>query len=284
MISIDNIETTHVLRASSVSDLLTIEPSHVNRYHEWYTQRRSSSERNDVFWLGIRGGTAAVERAVKHGWSEGRRRAVESIAQITVPKIKNLKRQKARADAGDHLDMQRVYGGDLERAWETTRRDVGVNIRSQLVTLVVNIGALCNVRAEEMYWRGAAALVACDTLERSGRRVEIIAYNYASQVYPGSEHPTGLTVVKVKAFEDAVNLDQLASTLALAGFFRTYIFIAKLAAPFKASRGLGVTIHQAPSAELLGVARGSEVIHVTDVWTCEAANNFVASLEGTLLA
>lgn len=282
MVTTDNLERTHVLRASCVNDMLNLRPHPNNANHDWLEVRHA--RHNQSFdWLGIHGGTPAVERAVRQGWPEGRAKAQRNIEALELPRVKSIKRQRTQAEAGDHLDMQRVYAGDLDRAWETTRRDLGISFKSPLVSLLVNVGGSSNVKAEEMFWRGAAALVACDALEQSGRRVEILAYNYAGDVYPGAPYPDGLTVVKAKAHEGAVNLDQLASVIALAGFFRTYIFMAKLVCDQRASPGFGRTIHTAPSAALLGVAEGSEMLHVTNVWDRNSANGFMAGLAGTVL-
>lgn len=276
----------YIIKASSVSDVIDVKPSAANLNHRFFRWPQNQLGAPSESWLGVSGGAPALQRIVARGWPEGRRRAEESITRVEVPRIRSVKRQRVRSDAGDHLDMQRVYSGDLDTAWETTRRDVGVSFKSPLVSLVVNIGANARVSAESLFWRGAAALVACDALESSGRRVEIIAYCSTMYCYENTgshQCPHGIEIVRVKAHEDAVNLDALASVLALAGFFRYYTFMMELSAPFRVSPGFGSADQRVPTAEQLGISPNSEVIHLSNIWTREETQEFVSSLVGTTL-
>ena len=74
-------------------------------------------------------------------------------------------------DNGDELDYDRLRDG--RDFWRTSRRE---NTHGpSTITIVVNVGAGCRVKHEDILWRGAAAIALATRLEEAGYRVEIWA-------------------------------------------------------------------------------------------------------------
>lgn len=271
-------ENAWVVECESVTDLLTLRPTPSNNIPAISPEYLRSSQYKSVRWFGVSGGGLGVERAVRDGWPEGRELIERSIERVDLPRLRSVRRTRVQADTGDHLDTQRVYAGDLDRAWTTTRRAMGDATRSPLTSILVNVGGNCDLEADELFWRGAVAVRACDALELSSRRTEVIAYCLSRGCSEGPRATTVLLTVRVKAFEDPVNLDQLASVTALAGFFRWYGFKGWCAIPERVTPNLGYSIQDIPSAEQLGLARQTEQLPITNIWNAEQANTFLRKL------
>jgi hypothetical protein len=153
-----------------------------------------------------------------------------------VPAPVSLRRKVQRADQGDELDIHSVYRGDLSHAWTRRRR---TQTRSRMsVRLVALLGGAHTVKAEELFWRGAAVAKLAELLEESSYRVEIIAATWAivdAFSTPADTCEVGMAFV-VKGAGDPLEVDQLAGVVCNAGFFRTHEFRSTYAAPTRALR------------------------------------------------
>lgn len=169
-------------------------------------------------WYGAPTVTELYKR-FREGWAEGSRRLSE-IATRDIHPV-SIRRRRERAEFGDEVDMQSVYRGDLPRAWTRCRRRAGSGVRS--VTIVVNLGANCTVDADQMFWRGAAALRLADALVGSGYSIAIVGAE-ACQRYDSDSNNVLAQFVEIKAEDQPLDLDKLAALTAMPGYFRTTLF------------------------------------------------------------
>jgi hypothetical protein len=196
---------------------------------------KSGAESKD--WYGVAGGADKVLDLIKNGWPEGVQRMLDSFGKLTTSQTAtSIKRIKARGDHGDEFDIHRAYSGGLDKAW--SRRARGRRPSARCVSIYLSAAVSWNVNAESMFWRGAAALAITDLLSTAGYSVEVITgVSTDNMAAAGSAHLTSATTVK--AASDPVNLNSLASSLCLAGFFRVLGFAQIHSAPFDVDSGLG---------------------------------------------
>jgi len=276
-------DNCYVIQADSIAELAALEISSINQDREMARTNFHPqwARRKGLKWLGVET-IDGVKKLTERGWPEGLAKA-ESILdanRLTVPKMKTVKRKRRRGAFGDSIDIHRVNNGDLNRAWEYRKREAGMPRKGDHVILASNIGATVNVTSEQMFWRGAVTTIAADMIERSGRSVKIIGYSWSEGVYPRSPVHSCKTILKVKDYSDSLDMESVITMLGLAGFFRYYVFKSRLSAPFKASNGLGTTVHRVPQEV---VDKNAVVIDITDVWNENGAQQFLNSLESRLV-
>jgi len=99
-----------------------------------------------------------------------------------------------------------------------------------------------------MLWRAVACLALADAISKAGHAVEIIAFcNVADCFTSGGGQ---ICTVKVKPFESYLDLSNLAVTLGLSGFYRIYMWKARLAHPTKnVSSGMGRSTNRLPEIQ-----------------------------------
>lgn len=166
--------------------------------------------------------TTSVKLTIKYirdGWPRGLKLYDElSEAMTDTPVPTSIRRRSRWTDQGDDLEMQRVYSGDLDRAWRRTQRAPARG--PQRVRIVVDALAHGGVDADVMAWRGVAAVALCDALVAAGYMVEMLSawngYGYAGRQ---GQVDYRLAVV-TKAFHAPVDIATLLATNALPAFFR----------------------------------------------------------------
>jgi len=232
----------HDKHFDSVADIEKVRPSS-NNAKAWNSTVRGYHSGGNRSWFGV-GSVQEVKNATSKGWPKGLKRIRESIKALVPRGVATIRRRRIRSDFGDHLDMQAVYSGNLDRAWGTTERRVQRGLGRTVTTLLVNIGGLAHLSSEALFWKGAAAVALADALEKSGRSVRIVAFSSARGVYLkyGFEHKLTTITVEVKAPNMPLDCQRLATVSALAGFFRFYIFRARHDAPDHVDSGLGSTV------------------------------------------
>lgn len=191
-------------------------------------------------WYGVEGGAKAVRELERKGWPEGLQKAREAIGAIEAPKVRSYRRERRRADFGDTLDIQRVYRGDLARAWETRVRRVTAG-HSLVSRIYVGVHGAHTLSADDLFWPGAAACVLADTLEASGRSTEIIVFNAVRKVFREQDDKL-VSLVNVKPAGTLIDLESLATITALSGWFRTHLFRATLTRDKLVNPHMGATI------------------------------------------
>lgn len=182
---------------------------------------------------------AQTREFIDKGWADGLARVRKAFEALTIPALPSVRRAKVRADFGDEVDMQRVWSGDLSRAWGTTRRQSDPRRKAkQTVTVLCRVGQNCNVSAEQLFWQGAAALALVDALRKSGRSVKLIGYSHSKNVSQDNRFDT-LVELAVLEPGQQIDMEKVASVLCLAGFFRTEFFKAEYNLPAPPHSGLG---------------------------------------------
>ena len=236
---------------------------------------RESSNGGNKKWFGVSGGSDEVIRLRETGWKEGMNKARRAIGDISeVPRLRDSRRRRHFGDQGDTIHMDRVYSGQLDQAWESRQREVRSGFDMGVIRILVGLTTSCGVSGEKMFWRGAAAAVLAEALELAGRPVEIVAYSHVDHLYGGYngeyEAQARCDAITVKASGDPLDLDGLAATLCLSGYYRYYIFKAKCSEPTRAATGLGSVLHNPPDF----IVREGDMV-INKVWSKEGAQQFV---------
>ena len=181
-----------------------------------HTQSKANG-RDD--WLGAPNVTELHNR-LERGWADGVKR-LEQIATRELSAPASVRRRRVRGDAGDELDMQAVWRGDLNRAWSRTRR--ANRVGSRTVSIVIDLAASAGVTSDKLFWRGASALRLAQLLTESGYSVAL--YGAAGVNRADSSGKLNMAqLVEIKSEDSPLDMDKLAALTAMAGFFRTSLF------------------------------------------------------------
>lgn len=155
---------------------------------------------------------AATMRLAREGWPRGADMVMTHGERLDVPTILSIKRRGVWCDQGDEVEMQRIWSGDLDTAWRTTKKRP---TRSPTrVRIVLDSLASCAVSSETMAMRGAAAIRLCDALTTAGYSVEM------RSAWQGDAKDQFFLSVTVKSFDMPVDIGSLAATVGLPSFFR----------------------------------------------------------------
>lgn len=181
--------------------------------------RHNTTVSRSMEWYGAPTPEEAAQRVLT-GWPEGASKLQEALAQIDVPTPVSLRRKLHRSDQGDELDIHSVNRGDLDHAWTSRKRK---HTRSRMtVRIVAQTNLLAEVSAEELFWRGAAAVKLADMLTNAGYSVEIIGA-LASHTIVGMDGDL-LATFPLKTAEQPLDIEALAGVLCNAGFHRIWGF------------------------------------------------------------
>jgi hypothetical protein len=157
--------------------------------------------------------TNATMRLIRNGWKRGVKLMQEVAASVEAPTPRSIRRRAEWSDQGDEVEMQRVWGGNLDRAWRRTRKLSGVGPRR--VRILVDSIAGGGEDSDSMRWRGVAAMRAADLLVDAGYAVQV------ESVFKGGDSPKDFYLdVVVKSYTDPLDMTSLAATTALPAFFR----------------------------------------------------------------
>ena len=182
--------------------------------------------KNDSF-RGRRMGKTLMKHATE-GWKDG----AEKLAQVTRNLgnvatdlgVVDTRRRSAWRDEGEELDLDRFWNGSYDDMWRTTVRDA--RGQTPVVTLMSSWGGHCRRKENEMFWSGAAALVAADALEEAGYSVELILCNTTR--HSDEKGAWGCAAaVQVKRSDQPLNLRGLAGLACDVGVYRTFGFNMK---------------------------------------------------------
>jgi hypothetical protein len=231
-----------VKRFDSIAALCAAEPSARNA-DVWECIAGLHNDGAEPSWWGVRDRAAAID-AVNNGWADGVKRLFDAMGHIEAPAPTSIRRRKARGDFGDEIDMQAVYAGTLDRAWRTRQRKTVQHART--VSIVMQVGAVSEIHAEQMFWRGAACVVLADALTQAGYNVEINGYSACAGLGPDDVDVTLL--FPIKASTDPLDVAAIASVVCLGGFHRHFIFKARCAfGEYRADAGMGRSVSRLPA-------------------------------------
>ncbi len=166
----------------------------------------------------------AVKDAVKEIWDEGLDQVKDMLLSLEhqrqdLPVPTDVRRKKHWAGEGDEFSHERLQAG--QDPWLTTAR-TQVQSQKQL-TILVNLTAFAYVKANDILWRGAAAICLTDLLEQAGYRVEFwgVEHTY-NRFFDGH---TTFTAVKLKSMHQPVDLGTLTTSVS-GWFYRTAMWQA----------------------------------------------------------
>ena len=170
--------------------------------------------------------TAELAEFWATGWPEGVDRLRAAMGEVTVPAIASIRRRPKWSDAGDELNRERLYAGDIERAWRTTSR---VSVATPVTArILVDVAARWDVGSDELFWRGAAAASLAEALAAGGYSVEILATSATKEI--SSDNSASMfTATTVKSPEAPMNMNSLAAACCTASFFRGCLWPIRIA-------------------------------------------------------
>lgn len=116
---------------------------------------------------------------------QGVARIENQIARLAIPSPVSIKRKVHRSDHGDELDMQRVWQGDLDRAWSRAKRTH--TTAASRVFIGICAGLSYGTKSDAVAWRGVAALALCDALESNGYVVRVVVFNRSAYSFEHNE-------------------------------------------------------------------------------------------------
>lgn len=168
-------------------------------------------------WFGTPGLSTGLDLigAIRNGWESGATRIealIESVAD-EVPKPMSIRRRAQWSDQGSEVEMQRIWGGQLDTAWRRVMRAPGNNKRS--VRIIIDSIAFGGETAETMRWRGLTGATLAVLLSRAGYRVELLS---AFQAKSGGTGPMLFSCV-IKPMDAYISPTELAACVT-PGFFR----------------------------------------------------------------
>lgn len=256
----------------SVGALIDAKVHKVNEGHS--CAKRNFGEPGDwspLKWLGCES-IKQVQQFTEHGWKDGRQKAHKALNDIgDVQGAQSIRKRRRFGESGDELDIQKVYSGSLDKAWQYSRREHAASFGVNIVKILCDISALCDVSAEKMFWRGAVASILADKLEDAGYRAEIVAFSHTSGTY--TDNSGCYIEVMVKQPDEYLDLDRVICATALSGFMRYYIFKSKLSDSKKADGGLGRPKNEPYKASENDIA-------ITNIWDVNSAQNFLEKTIG----
>lgn len=122
-----------------------------------------------------------------------------------------------RPDDGDDICQDRLRAG--QDFWRATPR---LKARGpNTITLLVGVSASSHRKAEDVFWRGAAAACLVDMLEDAGYRVEVWCTELGSGAFVCGSN--SFLATRVKAAQDSIDIATLVNAIS-PWFFRTILF------------------------------------------------------------
>lgn len=133
-----------------------------------------------------------------------------------------IKRKRVRKEFGDELDIQKIYQGKFDTAWQTTQR-IEFDQEHHLVTILIDISHNAGTNALDSLWTAASCLKFVEALEKAGKQIQIIVGGATTKTNQANENLTA--TYTVKKYNQHLSVERLCSMTHL-GFFRTACFIA----------------------------------------------------------
>ena len=235
----------------SVAEVAALPKSGSTKKNQELWESVSSPDRSGSGWTEWWGPNKEVVSDVlnysDNGWVWGAEKIEKLADQISIPVLETVKRKLTRGPEGDYLDIHQVYRGNISNAWTKKRRtSTRGPKRFQLVT---KLGANCGTSGEKLFWRGVACLALAKAIIEAGHAVEIIAYSTTKSCFITGNQDHEMVTINVKPFNMALDMESLATTTCLSGFYRYYLFLARLQHGLDVGQGFGRDGHDVPEIE-----------------------------------
>lgn len=230
--------------------------------------QHGSRERDNMKWYGRTDlwNWVRVRRACETRWDYGYDLMVAGIEKIQEKQLRaprSLSRRPCYNTDGGDFDYNRYTGGAEDFWVGPRRRDL---VGQQAVTIVVSVGANCNVEYDRMVWGPIAAVVAAAALEMAGFCVQIdMAGHVARLANTGNKSVNAVNVVTLKTPEQPLDIEQLANATSpwwfrTIGFTNFYLYKG-----VKPVETLGTSVGVGEE-QLKWVNPDDQRIYVTGVW------------------
>ena len=182
-----------------------------------YAQTHYSHTDSGWFGLEYSAKFPDIAKLVKDGWTDGARRLFDTSEHVRKPALESINRHMIWKDEGEEISLDRLYSGEFDTMWRgfkpARKKQAG-----RIVRLACNISANSSVESSEMFWTGAATIVLADILTKAGFSVQIDLLNAS---YNGSMEDAIAAITTVKDADQPLSISGLASTLCLAGYYRS---------------------------------------------------------------
>lgn len=163
----------------------------------------------------------AAQTKTKEHWSYGHEvleAFVERLRSASLPQLKSrIRYTEWSFTEGDEVDIERMNAG-----LPYMRRKITDNTQGPgELTVIIDVTTACSVDADDILWRGAAAVALTQILEEKGYRVEVWVVN-GSYLFMHDPKPV-LTACCLKLCSDPLDVSTLVSTVS-GWFYRSVTF------------------------------------------------------------
>jgi len=216
-------------------------------------------------WFGTNGGFHAVMDKVQNGWPELRQLMMAKLEGLELavpvfPSMTHTRRRKRKwQDQGDSLDQQRVWAGQIDRAWQRPVKVEKLMPNTRRITLAFDVTANGSVSNDMAMWRGALCMLLVDSLARAGRTFEIYVIDSTSMPFIGNAPRRLWSSWLVKGSAEPIVPDRLAAMVSV-GFMRTSGFMAEGMGPWPVSYGYGGALNAGLPDQLRKRQKNGEVV------------------------
>ena len=190
------------------------------------SERKSrATGRDEVRFRGTESWKEANEIA-SLGWKEGRELVDASLAAIFESGASQIESAQVESFgvAGAFPDVPLYLAGEIAHMQLEGEDNQDA---SQIIKLIIDIGAHCGINKKSIANRGAAVAALVDEIESTGKRCEIWA-TFGSSVKP----KTLYTFVCAKASGEPLDIDKVAFTIGHPSMLRRMMFAVIEACPF----------------------------------------------------
>lgn len=222
---------------------------------------------------------ADIERKAMEPWPEGVQvvdRMIRALEAKKLPTPKSRKRKGIWNEFdGDDFNLDRFRSGQAH--WRTTQKAQGRG--PNVVTIINDVSANCNVDHEDILWRGAASVALTKILENAGYRVEVWSCWASRDMYDKdlkgnrSPAPNMFAAVRLKMPRERLDVGTLINGVS-GWFFRTVMFAASNLADQQPGWGLGRAATITPYVHR--ITESPATIVVEGVWNEKDAVNLIA--------
>lgn len=252
----------------------------VKKHDRELYERSRSYAGSGTSWLGVTDGFDGIISRVQHGWPELRQQLDIMLknVELEVPRFPSMtkvrRRKRTRDDHGDVVNMQRVWSGDLDHAWDRPERVDRTSPNTKRITLAFDVTANGSVTNEMAMWRAALCMLLVNSLSKAGRTFEIWVTDSTSMPFQrdwtagAGAQPTALwTAWCVKTASDPIVMDRLCAMVSV-GFMRTVGFTAESCGPWPVSPGFGGALNRGlPHSLRERQGRGEVVLRIGECYS-----------------
>lgn len=164
-----------------------------------------------------------AEKFAREGWKKGRE-DVEAMMASFAAVVASVKRQEIRYElSGGTVDIGRYLSGEPEcfAEWTDSESDI---VGPKMIHIVFNFTVSGGISTETIRLRGAAIAALIQAFELAGRRVKLTLVVCVQPEQYGFHDKLMLVRINAKEYDQPMQIDQVAFTLAHAAMLRRFYF------------------------------------------------------------